>query len=138
NTAGKALIKPFRPRQIMRHHPSSPRPFSAFTLLAALFCASIASLASAAQDPFDGVAKAYLVRAGGENLWEQDAGRQLPPASLTKVMTALLILEDYKPNEVITVSTAAAAETGSRIGLRAGDRMTVADLLAATLICSAN
>ena len=41
-------------------------------------------------------------------------------------------------DEVVTVSTGASRETGSRIGLRRGDRLKVRDLLAATLIASAN
>lgn len=105
-------------------------------LVAALFSSSL--FAAPPADPFKGVAKAYLVRSAGEDLWQLNAERQLPPASLTKVMTALLILDDYRPDEVVTVSKAAAAEIGSRIGLRAGDKLTVADLLAATLIRSAN
>ncbi len=104
--------------------------------LAALFAGSL--FAAPPTDPFEGVARAYLVRAGGEDMWQLNADQPMPPASLTKVMTALLILEDYRPNEIVTVSQAAAAEIGSRIGLRAGDRLTVADLLAATLIRSAN
>jgi D-alanyl-D-alanine carboxypeptidase (penicillin-binding protein 5/6) len=96
------------------------------------------ALAAPPADPFKGVARAYLVRSGGEDLWQLNAEQQLPPASLTKLMTALLILEDYRPDAVVTVSKAAAAEIGSRIGLQAGEKLTVADLLAATLIRSAN
>ena len=111
------------------------RPTALFCL-AALFSASL--FAAPPSDPFKGVARAYLVRSGGEDMWQLNADQQLPPASLTKVMTALLVLDDYHPEEIVTVSKAAAAETGSRIGLRAGDRLTVGDLLAATLIRSAN
>jgi D-alanyl-D-alanine carboxypeptidase (penicillin-binding protein 5/6) len=53
-------------------------------------------------------------------------------------MTALLVLEREPLDRVVTVSSGAAGESGTRIGLRRGDRMTVADLLAATLIFSAN
>lgn len=86
----------------------------------------------------DVVAAAYLVKAGPRTLEERAADRRLAPASLTKIMTALLVLESYAPAQVVTVSRAAAAETGSRIGLRPKETMTVADLLAATLIQSAN
>lgn len=89
-------------------------------------------------DVFPGVAAAYLVKADQQVLWEKAPDKRLPPASLTKIMTALLVLEHYRPQQVATVSRAASAETGSRIGLRRGERMSVEDLLAATLIQSAN
>lgn len=89
-------------------------------------------------DVFPGVAAAYLVKADRQVLWEKAADKRLPPASLTKIMTALLVLEHYRPQQVVTVSRQAAAESGSRLGLRAGERMAAGDLLAATLIRSAN
>lgn len=84
------------------------------------------------------VAAAYLVRSQNQELWAAETTTRLPPASLTKIMTALLVLEDYHPNEVTTITAAAAKEPASKIGLRKGDRMRVADLLAAALIHSAN
>jgi D-alanyl-D-alanine carboxypeptidase (penicillin-binding protein 5/6) len=89
-------------------------------------------------DAYPNVAKSYLVKVGDEVMWERDADVRVPPASLTKMMTALLVLESYAPNDIVTVSSAAAAETGSRIGLRSGDRLQLSDLLAAALIKSAN
>jgi len=53
-------------------------------------------------------------------------------------MTALLVLEHGKAEETITVSSTAARETGSRIGLRQGEKLLTQDLLAATLLNSAN
>lgn len=109
--------------------------------------AAAASLAAAAKptpvdpnqlDAYPKVAKAYLVKVDNQVLWEGAAERRLPPASLTKMMTALLVVESYRPNDVVEVSAAAAAETGSHIGLRAGDRLLLADVLAATMIRSAN
>ena len=89
-------------------------------------------------DPFTAVAAAYLVKADGATLWEKAADTRLPPASLTKMMTALLVLEHYDPKAVITVHPDAVAETGSRLGLRKGDRMTLENVLAAALIQSSN
>jgi D-alanyl-D-alanine carboxypeptidase (penicillin-binding protein 5/6) len=94
--------------------------------------------AEAATDPFSQLARAYLVQIGDRDLWAGRADERLPPASLTKVMTALLILEDYRPAQVVTISGAAARATGSRLKLRAGDRFSVEALLTATLIASAN
>ena len=93
---------------------------------------------AAATDSFPQLAEAYLVQIGERVLWASHADKRLPPASLTKVMTALLVLEDYKPAHIVTISKAAAQATGSRIRLKAGDKLPVEALLAATLIASAN
>jgi D-alanyl-D-alanine carboxypeptidase (penicillin-binding protein 5/6) len=94
--------------------------------------------ARAAEDPFPGIGAAYLVSVHGRVLWERRAEQRLAPASLTKIMTALLVLEHERANDVVQVGRSAAAETGSRLGLAAGERVRVSDLLAAALIASAN
>jgi len=83
-------------------------------------------------------AAAYLIMADGKTLWSKEADKRLPPASLTKLMTALLVMEAKDTGRIVMVGKAAANETGTRLGLRAGDRMKVEDLLAAALIQSAN
>ncbi len=95
-------------------------------------------LALAQADPFPDVATAYWVEINSAPVWRKQSSRRLPPASLTKLMTALLVLEQGQLQVVATVSRAAAAETGTRIGLKAGEKFQVQDLLAATLIASAN
>jgi len=112
-------------------------------LYAATACAAASHPATpAAVDPaadrYHDVAAAYLVRAGDRTLWSASADRPLPPASLTKIMTALVVLEDYRPDDVAETSAHAAGATGKRIGLARGDRLRVADLLAATVVASAN
>lgn len=62
----------------------------------------------------------------------------MAPASLTKMMSALVTLESGRLDEVVTVSRAASRETGSRIGLKAGQQLRVRDLLAAMVVRSAN
>lgn len=89
-------------------------------------------------DPFGNVAAAYLVTVDGREVWARNADAPLPPASLTKMMTALLVLERADLRSVVTVSREASRETGTRLGLAPGDRMTVLELLAAALIGSAN
>ncbi|MFZ2651510.1 MAG: serine hydrolase [Burkholderiaceae bacterium] len=84
------------------------------------------------------MAQAYLARVNGKTLWSHRAAEKLAPASLTKVMTALLILENYQPERLVTVSASAAAATGTRLRIRAGERYTQADLLLATLLVSGN
>lgn len=90
------------------------------------------------KDPFGEVAAAYLVKVNGREIWSRNPSRRLPPGSLTKMMTALLVLERGGLGENAVVSEAAARETGTRIGLAAGDRMSVIELLAAAVIGSAN
>jgi serine-type D-Ala-D-Ala carboxypeptidase (penicillin-binding protein 5/6) len=65
-----------------------------------------------------------------------DAERAI--ASTTKLMTALLSLEEAKPRDVFTASAYNAMPAESRINLREGERMTVQDLLEALLLESAN
>jgi len=92
-----------------------------------------------AADLFPGGAAAYVVEVDGRALWSRDAERALPPASLTKIMTALVFLESGKPLDgVVTVSARAQRATGSRLGLKAGERLRAAEALAATLLRSAN
>lgn len=88
--------------------------------------------------PFTRSAASYLVQAGGTTIWAHQVNRRLPPASLTKIMTALLVLESGRLGEVVTISKKAAAETGHQLRLQAGEEWRAEDLLAATLIESAN
>jgi len=78
------------------------------------------------------------VKRDGHVLWAAQAHARLPPASLTKMMTALLVIEGARLEDAVTVSAAAARESGTRIGLRAGERLRARDLLAAMLVRSAN
>lgn len=108
-------------------------------LAALLVALAGAGRAAAPEAPFPGGAAAYWLEKDGSPLWTHDADRALPPASLTKLMTALLFVESRTPlSTSVPVSAEAAHETGSRLGLRAGEEMSAGDLLAATLVASAN
>jgi D-alanyl-D-alanine carboxypeptidase (penicillin-binding protein 5/6) len=89
-------------------------------------------------DRYPGVAAAYLVRRDGADLWGARIDAPLPPASLAKLMTARLVVEAGRADDVVTVSARAAATGGARLGLRAGERLAVSALLAALLLRSAN
>jgi len=89
-------------------------------------------------DPFPQVAHAYLIEVDGTVLWEKQQTLRLPPASLTKLMTALLVLEQNQLQATANISTAATWETGSSLHLKTNERFQVHDLLAATLMQSAN
>jgi D-alanyl-D-alanine carboxypeptidase (penicillin-binding protein 5/6) len=97
-----------------------------------------AQAAQTTDDPFGSVAPAYLVEIDGAVVWQKGANQRLPMASLTKLMTALLVSEQMDPQAVVAIEAAAAHETGSRLGLKQGESYRAQDLLAATLIASAN
>lgn len=89
-------------------------------------------------DTFTGVAVSYVLYRDAELLAAKEPDRRLPMASLTKMMTVLLVLEKSGLEEVVTVGPASAAASGSRLGLRSGERFTVIELLAAAMLPSAN
>ena len=79
----------------------------------------------------------------GEILYEQNADEQLPPASITKIMSLLLVMEaldrgNFTLETMVTASEHACSMGGSQIWLEPGETMTVDDLLRATVIASAN
>jgi serine-type D-Ala-D-Ala carboxypeptidase (penicillin-binding protein 5/6) len=106
--------------------------------IAVIISGFLASRAAAAHSPSAHPPSSYLLQVNGQTYREKSPNLRRPPASLTKIMTALVVLENGHMDEVVTVSASASRETGSRIGLRRGDRLKVRDLLAATLIASAN
>ncbi|MEP7180647.1 MAG: serine hydrolase [Betaproteobacteria bacterium] len=89
-------------------------------------------------DTFPGAAAAYLVVVDGAPLWGASVDQRLPPASLTKLMTALLVVEATPQDTVVTVSPKAARAGGARMGLAAGTRIRVSELLAGLLLRSGN
>lgn len=75
----------------------------------------------------------------GQLLYTKNAFAKKHPASTTKVMTAIVTLENADLNQVVEVNKRAAmVNVGSTIDLQAGDRLLLKDLLRAALISSAN
>ena len=87
---------------------------------------------------------AILMEAGtGEILYEKDADISLPPASVTKVMTLLLVMEAIDAGKIgyddmVSASAHACSMGGSQIYLKEGELMSVDDLLKSVVIASAN
>lgn len=71
-------------------------------------------------------------------LFKKNSDLKLPIASLTKLMTAYIALDEEDPDAIVTVSKNAAAVTGSRMGLRSGETISVKNLLYGLLIPSGN
>ena len=81
--------------------------------------------------------------ATGTILYEQNAHEPLAPASVTKVMTMLLIMEAIDSGKIgwddsVTASEAAAAKGGSQIYLKVGESMSVSDMVKSIAVSSAN
>ena len=74
----------------------------------------------------------------GEVLAQKHAWSRVPIASITKLMTVIVALDHAKWNDVVRVRSDAAEVGESTINLRAGERMTVGDLVKGALIQSAN
>ena len=115
-------------------------PLLALALAAVLVSAVTGSAAVGPSPPPLVDAEAYVVQnaSTGEVLAGLDERERLPIASITKLMTALVTLDHAELDEVVTVSKRAAAVGESSIDLAVGERLTVADLLRAALIQSAN
>ena len=106
-----------------------------------VLCASIPASAAELNVP----AKSALLMdiATGTVIYEQNAHEKLAPASVTKVMTMLLIMEAIDSgkigwNDTVTVSESAAAKGGSQIYLKVGETMSVTDMLKSVAVSSAN
>ena len=81
--------------------------------------------------------------ATGTVLYEKNAHQPLAPASVTKVMTMLLIMEAIDSGKIgwddpVTASETAAAKGGSQIYLKAGETMSVTDMVKSIAVSSAN
>lgn len=71
-------------------------------------------------------------------IWGKSENERRKMASTTKIMTAIVVLENAKIGDVVTVSKKAAGTGGSRLGLKEGDKITVNDLLYGLLLVSGN
>jgi D-alanyl-D-alanine carboxypeptidase (penicillin-binding protein 5/6) len=111
---------------------------------AALAAAVLLSFAAAAASASAGApaleARAYVLVGGvdGVVLAARAPAQPRPIASITKLMTVLVALEHLRLDEVVTVPVAATRIGESSIDLRAGERLTVRELVMGALIPSAN
>ena len=110
-------------------------------VLCLLLCALPA--AAAAELTVAGKSALLMDIATGTVLYEKNAHEQLPPASVTKVMTMLLIMEAIDSGcirweDTVTASEAAAEKGGSQIFLKVGETMTVTDMVKSIAVSSAN
>ncbi|OIN98276.1 MAG: hypothetical protein AUJ49_13600 [Desulfovibrionaceae bacterium CG1_02_65_16] len=79
----------------------------------------------------------------GRILYEQNPDQQIPPASLTKVITLYLVFEAIQEHrlsftDTVLVSRVAAMEGGSRMNVRPGERVIVRELMKGIAVASGN
>ncbi len=90
-------------------------------------------------DPYPRAAVAYAAVVDGELVWGRNVDVHRAPASLTKLLTALVLLDsNWHPDAVLSVSRSAAHITHPRVGLHTGDTVTAQEALTAMLMHSAN
>lgn len=77
-------------------------------------------------------------RISGSVLFGKNENEVRKMASTTKIMTAIIVIENSNLDDVVTVSSKAAGTGGSRLGLHTNDKITVKDLLYGLLLCSGN
>jgi D-alanyl-D-alanine carboxypeptidase (penicillin-binding protein 5/6) len=107
-------------------------------LLLALVCGATPARA-AERAPEVSAGSAILMEAStGEVLYERAAEKPRPIASTTKLMTALLTMERAKLSDLATASSYVASPIESKLSLRPGERLSVADLLRGLMLESAN
>ena len=94
---------------------------------------------------FDFDCKSYILieAATGKVMLEKNADEALPPASVTKVMTLLLVMEAVDggvigADDIVSISEYAASMGGSQVYLEPGEQMSVNELLKCVIIASAN
>ncbi len=118
-------------------------------LLAALLVLSVGPMiyaegqGSELADSLDAPSLILMEAESGKVLLEKNADEKLPPASVTKVMTMLLVMEAIDSGritltEMVTVSEHAASMGGSQVYLKVGEQMSVEDMLKSVVVSSAN
>ncbi|PKM74034.1 MAG: D-alanyl-D-alanine carboxypeptidase [Firmicutes bacterium HGW-Firmicutes-16] len=118
-------------------------------LIVAIIAALISTKAMALEPVGEGaltipVPSAVLMeKTTGEVIYEKDAHTKRAPASVTKIMTLLLVMEEIESGrlteaDIVTCSSFAASMGGSQIWLEEGEQMSVSDMLKAVSVVSAN
>jgi len=74
----------------------------------------------------------------GKTLYAKNPDLRLPPASTVKLMTAIVTIENAQLTDIATVSKQAVRVSPSKVGLKAGDKVTIETLLYAALVKSGN
>lgn len=117
--------------------------FCALLLCAVLLCMALPWQTRAAEMDVNAKSALLMDAATGTVLFEKNAHEALAPASVTKIMTMLLIMEAIDSgsigyDDMVTASESAAAKGGSQVYLKAGEQMAVSEMLKSIAVSSAN
>ncbi|NLO21691.1 MAG: D-alanyl-D-alanine carboxypeptidase [Syntrophomonadaceae bacterium] len=124
--------------------PLVPKKYLTHILLIVLFSASFLlpiqnhALAVSNQPQVQGQAVILMDFHSGRILYAKNINQNMPPASVTKIMTALLVTENGDLDQVVEISPYAASTRESGLYLQAGEKMTRRQLLYACMLPSAN
>lgn len=77
-------------------------------------------------------------RSSGSILYGKSENDKRKMASTTKIMTAIIVIENSNLEEIVTISSKAAGTGGSRLGLHTDDKISIRNLLYGLLLCSGN
>lgn len=137
-------------------HPRGIRCLSACLAVLLLLCLPLSVAARDNSDPsvmpigvmdtaptLDCKSAVLMEASTGTILYEQNPAEAMPPASVTKIMTLLLVMEAIeegrlKMDDMVTASAHAASMGGSQIYLKEGEQMTARDMIKSVVIASAN
>ncbi len=108
------------------------RMFAALLALLLMLSAAVSAVEVSAE------AAVLIEPSTGDVLYAKNADRRLPMASTTKIMTALVVLEQLDPADPVTVDERACGVEGSSVYLKPGEVLTAEELLYALLLESAN
>ena len=105
------------------------------------YCLPVTALGADIQ--VDAPSAVLMEAATGTVLFEKNAHERLAPASVTKIMTLLLVMEALETGRIswddtVTASETAAAKGGSQVYLEAGESMSMDDMLKSVVVSSAN
>lgn len=121
------------------------RKFLCTVLIAALLCAPVYAIETLKDDAIDISAPSAILmeKSSGEVIYEKNAHERIPPASVTKVMTMLLIVEaiekgDISLDDTVIASQRASSFGGSCVYLEEGEKMSVDEMLKCIAVVSAN
>ncbi|MHB1000591.1 MAG: D-alanyl-D-alanine carboxypeptidase family protein [Armatimonadota bacterium] len=108
-------------------------------LIAVLLCISVTSAIAEPAPPKTGAKAAIIMDAvTGSVLYQKNSHMRRPPASTTKIMTAILALENGKLDDVVTASPKVCETQFSSIHLKPGEQLTLYNLLYGMLLRSGN
>ena len=112
-------------------------PMKRMTLILLLFLLSVTPVFAAEPD-IAARGAALIDGKTGRLLWSRNAEEPMTMASTTKIMTAILVLENCEMDEIVTISKNAAHQPEVHMDLQEGERWKAGDLLSAMMLRSCN